>query len=134
MKKLIICTLAALVLSGCAEKQEYEQVINEQMVNDKEIKDYKIDPELMTKCVVKTSSENMPGLFPFDPARLTAYKNYTKMLKMSSSSDPKKTLEELRVEFGSPKELAEAHSNYTESVLNCMSGIVTDHEQGLTKK
>ena len=124
MKKfLIYITLVTLV--GCAEKQEYEQAVVEQMKQEKDIKDYKIEPEEMAKCVVETTSNNMPGLFTVDPTRLSSYKNYTKMLTLNSSSDPKKTLDELRKDFGDAKKLADAHANYTESVLNCMSGLVT---------
>lgn len=123
-----------LVLVGCAEKKEYEQAVAEQMKQENEIKDYKIEPEEMIKCVVETTSSNMPGIFAFDPDRLTAYKNYTKMLKLNSSPDPKKTLEELRTDFGDGKKLAEAHANYAESVVNCMTGLVTSSEQTLTSK
>ncbi len=127
MKK-ILAVVAMLVLAGCAEKQEYEQAVLEQMKTEKDIKDYNIDPEKMTDCVVQTSAGNMPGLIPIDPERRTAYKNYAKMLKLSSSSDPKKTLEELRGDFGSPKALADAHSNYTESMMECIQGLVTSTE------
>jgi hypothetical protein len=133
MKK-ILAGLAMLALAGCAEKQEYEQAVLEQMKVEKDLKDYNIEPEKMTTCVVSTSSGNMPGMLPFDPERLTAYKNYTKMLKLNSSNDPKRTLDELRVEFGSPKNLADAHSNYAESVINCMSGLVTSTEEDLTNE
>jgi uncharacterized lipoprotein YajG len=130
MKKLLIL-MSVLILSGCAEKHEFEQTVAEQMQQDKDIKDYKIEPDEMTKCVVETTTGNMPGLFLVDPARRTAYKNYTKMLKLNASEDPKKTLEELRVDFGSAKGLADAHANYTESLMNCISGLVTSAEQGL---
>ncbi|MGZ4959994.1 MAG: hypothetical protein ACXV7J_12110 [Methylomonas sp.] len=130
MKKILV-GLTVLALAGCAEKQEYEQAVLEQMKVEKDIKDYNIDPETMTDCVVTTTSGNMPGLFALDPERRTAYKNYTKMLKLSSSPDTKKTLDELRVDFGSPKQLAEAHANYTESTMECISGLVTNTEQGL---
>jgi len=130
MKKLIVIGML-LILSGCAEKKEYEQAVLEQMKVEKDIKDYNIEPEKITECVVQTSTAKMPGLFEIDPERITAYKNYTKMLKLSSSEDPKKTIEELRTDFGSPKKLAEAHSNYTESMVECISGLVTNTEQGL---
>ncbi|WP_347988321.1 hypothetical protein [Methylomonas sp. AM2-LC] len=132
MKKILIY-ITLLILVGCAEKQEYEQAVVEQMKQEKDIKDYKIEPEEMAKCVVQTTANNMPGLFTADPTRLNAYKNYTKMLKLNSSSDPKKTLEELRTDFGDAKKLADAHANYTESVLNCMSGLVTSDEKELVK-
>jgi len=75
------------------------------------------------------TSENMPGFFPADPNRMTAYRNYAKMLTLSESKDPKKTLEELRTDFGSAKALAEAHSNYTESLMNCISAVVMESEE-----
>lgn len=127
--KRILAGLAILVLAGCAEKQEYEQTVLEQMKVEKDIQDYKIDPEQMTNCVVSTSSEKMPGFLPFDPERANAYKNYTKMLQLNRSEDPKKTLDELRNAFGSPKNLADAHANYTNAMVECLSGLVTSTEK-----
>ena len=88
----------------------------------------------MAKCVVDTTSKNMPGLFPFDPDRLTAYRNYTKMLTLSKAADPKKTLEELRTDFGSPQALGEAHSNYSESVMECYSAVISESEDDAKKE
>jgi len=127
MKKYIICSI--LLLVGCSEKQEYSQAVLEQMKGEKDVKDYNIDPQNMTECVVETSSGKMPGLLPFDPERRQAYKNYVRMLEMNKSSDPKNALEELRQAFGSPKNLADAHSNYAESVVDCLSGLVTSTEK-----
>lgn len=133
MKKVIlVCSLFLLV--GCVEKEEYQNVVLEQMKAEKDIKDYKIAPEEMTKCVVDTSSSNMPGLILIDPQRRQAYKNYTKMLKLNKSGDPKKTLEELRQDFGDAKKLADAHSNYVESVVDCMSNLVSSTEEAQNKQ
>ena len=128
MKKLLLISLSALLLPACADKNQYEQAVLEQMQKEQDIKDYKITPEYMTKCVVDSTSQNMPGLFAFDPKRLMAYRNYTKMLTLSNSTDPKKTLEELRTDFGSAKDLADAHTNYTESVMNCLSAVIMKSE------
>jgi len=129
MKKLLLISISALLLSACSEKNQYEQAVLAQMKKDKDIKDYKIEPEHMAKCVVDMTSENMPGVAPIDPKRMTAYRNYTKMLTLNESKDPKKTLEELRTDFGSAKDLAEAHSNYTESLMNCISAVVMESEE-----
>jgi hypothetical protein len=129
MKKLLLISLSALLLAGCADKNEYEQTVLEQLQLEKDVKDYKLSPERMAKCVVDTTSKNMPGVFALDPKRLNAYRNYTKMLMLSSSKDPKKTLEELRSAFGSPKELAEAHANYTESQMDCLSALIGESEE-----
>ncbi len=128
MKKLLLISLTALLLPACADKKQYEQAVLEQMQKEQDIKDYKIAPEYMTKCVVDTTSENMPGIFAFDPKRLMAYRNYTKMLTLTNSADPKKTLEELRTDFGSAKELADAHTNYTESLMECYSAVISESE------
>jgi hypothetical protein len=134
MKKLLLISLSALLLSACADKNQYEQAILEQLQLDKDIKDYKLSPERMAKCVVDSTSTNMPGIFPLDPKRLTAYRNYTKMLKLPASKDPKKTLEELRTDFGSAKALADAHTNYTESLVDCLSIIIGESEGAAKEK
>ena len=128
MNKLLLIALSALLVSACADKKQYEQAVLEQMQKEQDIKDYKIAPELMTKCVVDTTSAKMPGAFGLDPKRLTAYRNYAKMLNLTNSEDPKKTLEELRHDFGTPKELSEAHANYTESLMNCYTAILAETE------
>lgn len=128
MKKLLLISLSALLLPACTDKNNYEQAVLEQMQKEQDIKDYKITPEYMTKCVVDTTSQNMPGIFAFDPKRLMAYRNYTKMLTLTNSTDPKKTLEELRTDFGSAKDLADAHTNYTESLMECYSAVISESE------
>lgn len=129
MKKLLLISLSALLLSGCADKEQYEQTVLDQMQLEKDVKDYKLSPERMAKCVIATTEKNMPGFFPFDPKRLMAYRNYTKWLTLSSSKDPKKTIEELNADFGSPKEFAEARTNYTESQMECLSALIGETEE-----
>jgi len=128
MKKLLLICASALLITGCADKQQYEQAVLAQMETEQDLKDYKIDPEYMTECVVDLSAKEMPGVFPFDPARLTAYQNYTTMLTMNTATDKQQRLEELRALFGSPRELAKAHANYTESVMNCLASIIMKSE------
>ncbi len=122
-KKLLISLASLMLLSACADKNHFEEVVLEEMKKEQDVKDYNIEPEKMADCVTDTTYSRMPGFFPFDPDRLAAYRNYAKMLTLAKSSDPKKTLEELRSEFGSPQELAKAHSVYTESIMDCYSAI-----------
>jgi hypothetical protein len=129
MKKILLLCSIVIFLSGCTDKQQYEQAVLEQMKNEKDVEDYHIDPQYMTECIVDLSSEKMPGMFAYDPYRLKAYRNYAKMLNVTKTEDPKKTLEELRQDFGSPKKLAEAHANYTESVMNCFAAIIMETEE-----
>ena len=126
MKKILLLTLAALILPGCAEKSQYEQAVLEQVQQDQDIKDYKLDPERMARCVVDLTSSKMPGMFPYDPKRLEAYRNYSKMLTLNKAEHPEQVLAELRNDFGSPKALAEAHSNYTESMMNCIASLLAE--------
>jgi hypothetical protein len=129
MKKLLLISISALLLPACADKNQYEQAVLEQMQKEQDVKDYKISPEEMAKCVVDKTSSNMPGVFALDPQRMTAYRNYTKMLTLAKAEDPKKTLEELRTDFGSAKDLAKAHTNYTESLMECLSVILIKSEE-----
>jgi hypothetical protein len=131
MNKILI-TICVLTLTGCAEKNEFEQAVLEQMKKDKDVIDYKITPETMVECVSSTITKNMPGVFALDPERRTAYANYAKILKLNESTDPKKTMDELRQLFGSPKALADAHANYGESVVECMAGLVTNGENPMS--
>jgi hypothetical protein len=128
MKKLLLICASTLFLTACADKQNYEEAVLTQMQTEQDLKDYNIDPEIMVKCVVDLSSKNMPGVFAYDPDRLTAYQNYTSMLSMSTAEDKQSKLEELRSLFGSPRELAQAHANYTESVMNCIASIIMKSE------
>jgi hypothetical protein len=129
MKKILLICASTLLLTACTDKQEYTDAVLAQMKTEKDLKDYNIDPEHMTECVVKLSSEGMPGAFPLDPIKLTSYQNYAKMLSMSTVEDKQSMLEELRSVFGSPAELASAHSNYTESVMNCIASIIMESEK-----
>ncbi|MCK5478471.1 MAG: hypothetical protein KAI44_06115 [Methylococcales bacterium] len=124
MKKIFLVCISIFLLPACADKENYEAAVLAEMQAEQDVKDYNIDPEEMAECVVDVSSKKMPGLFPYDPDRLTAYQHYTKMLSMRTTKNKKEMLEELRSTFGSPKELAEAHNNFTDSMLNCISVFI----------
>lgn len=127
-KQHLILLCAVLSLTACADKNQYEQAVLEQMKKEQDIKDYKIAPEEMTKCVVAQTTEKMPGIFAFDPNRLMAYRNYARMLSTAVPKDTKTEMDELRKDFGSAQALAEAHANYTESVVECYSVVVSKTE------
>jgi hypothetical protein len=129
MKKPAFIFFCVLFLSACADKENYQKAVLEEMQAEQDVKDYKIDPEYISKCIVESSAKKMPGSFPFDPTRLTAYRNYTKMLTLKTSKDPKKTMIELHSAFGSAEAFADAHSNYTESVVECISAVSTEAER-----
>lgn len=131
MKKQLLVVLSLSMLAACAEKKEYEQAVLEEVKKDQQEegnKSYKFDAERMARCVVDTTSKHMPGFFGFDPDRLTAYRNYTKMLTLGKSADPKKTMDELQKDFGSPKALNEAHSVLAEAMMNCYSAMELETE------
>jgi len=134
MKKIIFICTAALFLTACADKQAYEAAVLAELQADKDLKDYNIDPEEMTTCLVELSSKGMPGAFPFDPTRLETYQKYTKMLSMRTVKDKQKTFEELRTTFGTPKDLADAKSNYTVSRMDCIAAIIKKTEPEIEEK
>lgn len=123
MKKFFSVAVSLLLLVGCSEKQAYEQALLEQMQKEQDVKDYNIAPEEMVKCMFENTSDKMPGFFVYDPYRRLAYERYAKMLNASKAPDPKKALDDLAKEFGSPKKLAAAHTLYTESIMDCYSVI-----------
>ena len=127
MKKPLLIVFFSVFLVACSDKNHYEDVVLDAMKKEQDVKDYKIEPEYMAKCVVDTTYQRMPGFFPFDPDRLQAYRNYSKMLTFSGAQDAQKKLAELRKDFGSPEELSKAHSVYTESVMDCYTAIL--HEK-----
>jgi hypothetical protein len=134
MKKKLLILLCALLLTACADKNQYEQAVLAQMQKEKDVTDYKIPPEDMVSCVVAQSAGKMPGVFAFDPTRLTAYRNYARMLSPEAAKDPKVEMEQLRAAFGSPEALAEAHTNYTESVVECYSVVISKSEDAAKSK
>ena len=134
MKKRLLIFSFALFLSACADQNQYKAAVLVEMQKEQDIKDYKIDPQNMMDCVVDLSSKNMRGLFPFDPARMTAYRNYTTMLTVRESKDPKETLSQLAKDFGSSKALVAARVNYSESIGNCLTSIIMKQEEALEKE
>ena len=129
MKKTLFIALTLPLLAGCQDKTQYEQTVLEQMQQEQDITDYKLDPERMTSCVVELSSKNMPGVFTYDPKRLETFRSYSKMLTLKTAEHPEQVMAELRTEFGSAKGLADAHRNYTESVMNCLSALIMESEE-----
>lgn len=123
MKKILLISLSVLTLAACSEQNEYEQTVLELISNDPDIKSYHLDPEVVTECIVELSSKKMAGFAPFEPLRKDAYKGYTKMIALKKSEDPEKVLKELQESFGSARGLADAHRNYSESYLECISTV-----------
>ncbi len=127
MKKILIISLSAIALSACSEKDEYKKTVFEVISQDSDIQSYRLDPETVTDCIVDLSSKKMPGIAPFEPRRKAAYKGYTRMIALKTSEKPEEVLTELRESFGSARGLADAHRNYSESYMECIS-TVTNRE------
>lgn len=123
MKKILLISLSVLTLVACSEKEQYQQTVLEAVSNDPDIKSYHLDPEAITECIVELSSKKMDGFAPFEPMRKAAYKGYTKMISLKKSEKPEEVLKELQESFGSARGLADAHRNYSESYLECISTI-----------
>ncbi|KAF3982359.1 MAG: hypothetical protein HFP81_00630 [Methylococcales symbiont of Hymedesmia sp. n. MRB-2018] len=128
MNKLLLIFTCTVLLTACAEKSEYREAVLADMTTEKDLKDYNIDPEQMTDCIMDLTGKEMPGAIPIVPERLTAYKNYTKMLSMKTTKDKKASFDELRTIFGSPQELLAAHNNYTKSTMDCINSILMKSE------
>lgn len=126
MKKIIIIALSGLLLAGCSEHKDlFQQAVKKELSNDKDLKDYELDSDEMSRCVVDTAAEKMPGLFPFDPDRMNAYKGYTKLITLKSAEKPQEVLKELQEIFGPGDAVAKAQRNYSESVFVCFQNLVS---------
>jgi len=123
MKKLALISLSVLTLTACSDRDEYKQTIFDLVSNDEDIRSYHLDPATVTDCIFDLSTKNMPGVLPFEPRRQETYAGYTKMISLKTSKDPAKVLADLRESFGSAKALSEAHMNYSESYLECISTV-----------
>jgi hypothetical protein len=126
MKKTLLLPLLLMLLSGCSEKEQFEQAVLKDMEKDQDIKDYKIDPENITKCVVEGMSRKMPGIFFGDPKRWEAYLLYTKMIGLSEAENPEQTLKELQADFGEGRGLAKAKGLYAENVTECIARMMME--------
>lgn len=126
-----------MFLSACADKNQYEEAVLAEMQKEQDIKDYKIDPAHITDCVVDLTTKKMPGLFAFDPDRMMAYRNYTEMLTLTQAKNDqefKNKLNKLVQDFGSPKALADARLNYSESIGNCLTAVIGESEEAELEK
>ena len=131
MKKLIFICLSTLLLTGCLEeKSEFQQAIFEELKADKDIADYSLDPDEMSRCVFDTASAKMPGFFSFEPQRQPIYAGYTKLIKLKTVDNPEATLKELHKIFGPGDAVAKAQRNYSESVFECFQNLVSKTDPG----
>ncbi|MDG2364183.1 MAG: hypothetical protein P8L84_00760 [Methylococcaceae bacterium] len=139
MKQFALVFFCALLLTGCNdEKNQYQELVFKLMENDQDLLDYSLDPDETTDCVVDTTGKKMPGLFSWDPRRAPIYTAYTDLIKFKlyvselsshtsdkDETDPNKKLGTLRETFGSAQALADAHSNFSESVLACFESLTS---------
>ncbi len=139
MKQLALMLFCALLLTGCTdEKSQYQEHVLKLMKTDQDLIDYKLDPKEITSCVVDTSGKNMIGFFSWDPRRAPIYLAYTRLIQFklnlstlsnqaegSPKNDPKNELNELREIFGSAQALADAHRNFSDSVLGCFESLTS---------
>ncbi len=136
MKQWIVigALVAAGMLTGCEQRNQFQEAVLKKMQQDSDVTDYKLAPDDMTKCVVDKVSRNMPGLFPLDPRRLEAYQHYQQMLDLPESENPQQTLNDLRTVFGSPQALADAHRNYAKGFMDCLTELIAQRDQDLTER
>ncbi len=129
MRRLVIVFFILLLTACGEEKKQYEQAVLAQMQDDQDIKDYNIDPETMTECVVDLTSKKMPGIVSIDPRREPYYIAYSKLISVKTSKDPRKTLQEIHEAFGSTAEVRKALNNYSSGVMECITALVSKSEK-----
>ena len=123
MKKLLI-VMSCLLLIACTEDQDkFEATVLVNAQKDQDLKDYNIDPERMTECIMDKTGKTAPGLFPFSPKRMTYYKAMSQLLSIKDSKDPAKTLAEAQAAFGTKKEAMQAFIKHSSNVMDCVSAL-----------
>lgn len=132
--KVIVLVSAFVCITGCGDRERYREAVLAQLKQEKDINDYKIEHNKMADCILAETSKNMKGVLDFDPIRVSEYQKYTKLLNLKTTPDPQKTLKELREEFGGAQDLANANANFSESLFECMSALVTDASESEQKK
>lgn len=128
MKKTLPLILITLLISACAEKEQFEQAVLKQMQAEKDLKDYNLDPEDMTSCIMDLTAKKMPGMFPYDPRRKAYYTGLSKLISVMVSDNPQKTLQEGQEAFASKKEAMQAMMNYTASEMDCIASLLAKQE------
>ena len=139
MKQFALVFFCALLLTGCTdEKNQYQEHVLKLMKTDQDLIDYKLDPEEITSCVVDMSGKNMIGFVSWDPRRAAIYLAYIRLIQFklnlttlsnqaekSTQTNPQNELNELREIFGSAQALADAHRNFSDSVLGCFESLTS---------
>ena len=128
MKKILLLILSTLLLAACAEKNQFEETVLKQMQAEQDIKDYKLDPEEMTSCIMDLTAKKMPGIFPYDPRRKPYYTGLSKLISVKDSEYPQKTLQEGQEAFASKKEAMQAMMNYSQAVMDCIATLLNKQE------
>ena len=129
MKKLLLFFCSVFLLSACAEKNQFEQAVLEQMQQEQDVKDYHLDPQRMAQCVIDMTSRNMPGFLPIEPRRKNYYIGITKLITLKESDNPGKELQEARGYFDSPKDAMQAMMNYSQNIMECLAALIAETDE-----
>ncbi|MDT8406185.1 MAG: hypothetical protein RQ715_02935 [Methylococcales bacterium] len=131
---LVAALALTYLLAGCEPRNQFQEAVLNKMQQDSDIKDYRLDSEEMTDCIMTKLPRKMPGVFALDPRRLEAYQHYQKMLALPDAQNPQQTLQNLREVFGSPSALADAHRNYSQSFMDCLTELIAKRDENLTER
>ena len=116
--------LAALLTAcGGEQKQTLEQALVAKLQNDSDLKDYKLAPQDVAKCVLEEISNSLP-VFPGDPRRGEYFDAYAKFLSADSSAAAQQALDNAAKLFGSVKEARKAAVGVTDFIISCMGELV----------
>jgi endonuclease III len=124
-KKLLIAVLSALLLPGCATKEQTDlkQALVDKFKDDQDLKDYKLDPADVAECVVKEIGSSLP-VFGADPRRAKYFEAYARFLSVKSSGEAEKSVAEFQQLFGSAKKAQQAAASVTDHIMTCMGKAI----------
>ncbi len=125
MKKLVILTLTAVLLSACASKErdEFQQKLAARLATDPDLKDYNLDPNEVAECVTSEIAKTLPG-FRGSPARKPYWEAYAAFESARTTGEALTTVKRYKDVFGSEQRASAAALSITEYIMHCMGNLI----------
>lgn len=128
MKKIIFALISALLLTACGSKEQtsLQDALTAKLQDDQDLKDYKLDPREVAKCVENSITEGLPGIAG-DPRRPQYYEAYAKFVSINSPGDAETAVQQYQDLFGGIKQAHEAANTITDHIMSCMGAAIEQH-------
>lgn len=125
MKNLLILTLTAVLLGGCASKErnEFQEKLAARLATDPDLKDYNLDPNEVAECVTSEIAQTLPG-FRGTPARKPYWEAYAAFESTRTTEEGLNTIKKYKDVFGSEQKASAAALGVTQYIMQCMGKLI----------